>query len=498
MVGGGASVGLVPLVKNHYREMLREHVRLKQQLVIQFQQNKKKKTTTTTSKRKTKASAATASASTSVSAQAIERVRSQGEWQDGQLFSPEVGKALRYGTKYAPTSAVRKAWVKMQECFVQGRESESKKTEEVSSGRSSQGKRAASGVFRSPYAGTDYKTMTEVDSSLLRYVLLKAVGRFCQFWSSAMMNSCEISGREIMHKAILGREEGQALITVSNHVSAIDDPFVTSLLVPEEALKPMESNRVRWVMCATDRCFKSKLSSAFFKAVQVLPVERGSGLNQTSMKVASKLMSKGGWIHVFPEGTRSTTGEMLKMKPGVGQLVVNTVKELKGGRCCGDAAMAEDTEALVASKSPVIVPYYHQGMGELMGKGMKFPSVGTDLDVLVGEPIEIGDLVESFVAGNMTEREMRRSVLTRIETALHQLKEKSENEDFQVTYNNAGRYRDATSAYRGEEPTAKGLEGVRDMWAKLAPLSAQALLEELLEESEAEESSRGSVAALAM
>ena len=93
---------------------------------------------------------------------------------------------------------------------------------------------------------------------------------------------------------------------------------------------------------------------------------------------------------------------------------------------------------------------------------------------------------------------MRRSVLTRIETALHQLKEKSENEDFQVTYNNVERYRNTTNARRDEEPTAKGLEGVRHMWAKLAPLSAQALLEELLEESEAVESSRGSVATLAM
>ena len=39
----GVSVGLVPFVKNHYREMLREHARLKQQLLVQFQQNKKKK-----------------------------------------------------------------------------------------------------------------------------------------------------------------------------------------------------------------------------------------------------------------------------------------------------------------------------------------------------------------------------------------------------------------------------------------------------------------------
>ena len=48
----GVSVGLVPFVKNHYREMLREHARLKQQLLVQFQQNKKKKGSSSSSKTK--------------------------------------------------------------------------------------------------------------------------------------------------------------------------------------------------------------------------------------------------------------------------------------------------------------------------------------------------------------------------------------------------------------------------------------------------------------
>merc|ERR1711985_207235 len=103
------------------------------------------------------------------------------------------------------------------------------------------------------------------------------------------MRSCEIEGKEVMHEAILNRDRKRALITVSNHTAGIDDPFVTALLVPDEALLPpppspfqreeseglkqkleidgvshaeqvdeatddddaVHQNRVRWVMCAT-------------------------------------------------------------------------------------------------------------------------------------------------------------------------------------------------------------------------------------------------------
>ena len=55
--------------------------------------------------------------------------------------------------------------------------------------------------------------------------------------------------------------------------------------------------------------------------VQVLPIDRGQGLQQQGMQAAQQRLSKGDWVHVFPEGTRSLTGRTGQAKRGVGRLI---------------------------------------------------------------------------------------------------------------------------------------------------------------------------------
>lgn len=65
---------------------------------------------------------------------------------------------------------------------------------------------------------------------------------------------------------------------VSNHVASMDDPLVISALLPPSVL--MDAKKLRWTLCATDRCFKNPATSAFFRSVKVLPVSRGDGIYQ--------------------------------------------------------------------------------------------------------------------------------------------------------------------------------------------------------------------------
>jgi 1-acyl-sn-glycerol-3-phosphate acyltransferase len=67
-------------------------------------------------------------------------------------------------------------------------------------------------------------------------------------------------------------------LQVSNHVASVDDPFVIASLLPPKFL--LDARNLRWTLCATDRCFKNPVTSAFSRSVKVLPISRGEGIYQ--------------------------------------------------------------------------------------------------------------------------------------------------------------------------------------------------------------------------
>jgi len=116
-------------------------------------------------------------------------------------------------------------------------------------------------------------------------------------------------------------------LTVSNHVAALDDPLMVSAVLPWQSV--LRSDTLRWVLCATDRCFNhGETLASFFRAAKVLPVERGGGLAQWGLAVAENKIGGGDWVHVFPEGARSYTRSVQPCKRGVGRLLVGAVQEV--------------------------------------------------------------------------------------------------------------------------------------------------------------------------
>ncbi|KAE8706441.1 Detected protein of confused Function [Hibiscus syriacus] len=92
------------------------------------------------------------------------------------------------------------------------------------------------------------------------------------------LNRVQVYGLENLHDALLNRPKNKPLITVSNHVASVDDPFVIAALFPPRVL--INSQNLRWILCASDRCFSNPVTSAFFRSVKVLPVSRGDGIYQ--------------------------------------------------------------------------------------------------------------------------------------------------------------------------------------------------------------------------
>jgi hypothetical protein len=63
----------------------------------------------------------------------------------------------------------------------------------------------------------------------------------------------------------------------------MDDPFVIASLLPPSIM--LEAQKLRWTLCATDRCFTNPVLSTFFRSVKVLPVSRGEGIYQKVSKL---------------------------------------------------------------------------------------------------------------------------------------------------------------------------------------------------------------------
>lgn len=224
----------------------------------------------------------------------------------------------------------------------------------------------------------------------LRHLVIAAVGGTCKLFLQAGART-SVQGGERM-AAALRRPPGQGLITVSNHVGSIDDPLITSSIVP--AAKLLEPAAMRWTLCATDRCFKHALLSPFFCAAKVLPVERGAGLSQFGMQLAQSRLAEGEWVHIFPEGTRSRDGRMLPIRKGVGWLVASA--------------------AASGGQPPMVLPFVHSGMEDVLPKGRSLPKLGQELRVLVGEPVAVDDLLSGAAAEGWSEERLHVAIADRV------------------------------------------------------------------------------------
>ncbi|PON52088.1 Tafazzin [Trema orientale] len=240
----------------------------------------------------------------------------------------------------------------------------------------------------------------EEDSVILRMLQAVAVpvlGNVCHVFMHGL-NRIHVYGIEKLHEALLHRPKDKPLITVSNHVASVDDPFIIAALLPPRVL--LDAQNLRWTLCASDRCFKNPVTSAFFRSVKVLPLSRGDGVYQKGMDMAISKLNRGGWVHVFPEGSRSRDGgrTMGSSKRGVGRLVID------------------------ADNVPLVVPFVHTGMQEIMPVGANLPRIGKTVTVLIGDPIHFDDLLNADGAKSESIGRLYDAVAARVGHRLYDLK----------------------------------------------------------------------------
>ena len=148
------------------------------------------------------------------------------------------------------------------------------------------------------------------------------------------------------------------VILAANHISNADPVIVGAWLTP--AL----GRRIHWL--GKKEMFDWPIVGWMARHGGVVPVDRGAA-DVDAFRLASRVLDAGEVLMVFPEGTRSPTGELQTPKDGLAMLALRT-----------DAT---------------IVPIGVSNTDRVWPKGRKIPRLGGHATMRVGEPFKISDVL---------------------------------------------------------------------------------------------------------
>ncbi len=107
-----------------------------------------------------------------------------------------------------------------------------------------------------------------------------------------------------------------AAIFASNHLSFSDSIFLP-LVVPRRITFLAKSDYF------TGPGAKGKLTAAFFRGVGQVPVDRsGAGAGDAALRSGLKVLRRGEFLGIYPEGTRSPDGRLYRGKTGVARMAL--------------------------------------------------------------------------------------------------------------------------------------------------------------------------------
>lgn len=154
------------------------------------------------------------------------------------------------------------------------------------------------------------------------------------------------------------------VILASNHASFFDPPLIGCSLPREICYLARES------------LFHFGPFGKIISALNSIPVDRDGGGAKGLKMILSKLQ-EGAGILLFPEGTRTTTGDLLEAEPGIGLTILKT-----------DAP---------------VVPVYIEGSFDSFSKNDKFPKP-KKISVHFGKQIDYHEMRSSFKKASASER----------------------------------------------------------------------------------------------
>jgi 1-acyl-sn-glycerol-3-phosphate acyltransferase len=145
----------------------------------------------------------------------------------------------------------------------------------------------------------------------------------------------------------------RAYVYMSNHQSHLDIPILYATL-PSRTIR----------MLGKKELFQIPLWGRGLKAAEFIPVDRSNHARAVqSIEEAMRLIQDGVSIYLAPEGTRSVTGKIGKLKKGGFHMAIDT--------------------------GTPIVPVAIRGTIDILPRGGRVMQTGKRVDVAIGEPISV-------------------------------------------------------------------------------------------------------------
>jgi len=148
--------------------------------------------------------------------------------------------------------------------------------------------------------------------------------------------------------------QNQNWIATPNHASHLD-------LLSVLGSVPLNRLNETYAVAADDYFFNTPFKAYFVRLLfNAIPFERRARID-TGFRICEEILREGGSLIIFPEGTRSQTGQLSEFKPGVGRLL--------------------------AAHSYSAIPVYIRGAHEAFPKGASVPTPHP-ISVYIGQPLK--------------------------------------------------------------------------------------------------------------
>lgn len=156
-----------------------------------------------------------------------------------------------------------------------------------------------------------------------------------------LFNKVRVHGKEILENV------KPPYMFVSNHLTMFDDVFIDSYVYMPWAIFNLKY--FPWHAPEEKNFFLGPIVAWFLQKAQCVPLTRGHGVFQPGMTRLKELLQGDAIVHIFPEGTRSRSGDINRGQVGVGRLAYQS-------KCAVIPSYHEELVTCFPSAHTVFVP----------------------------------------------------------------------------------------------------------------------------------------------